>query len=122
MSSWSYAGKYEAHNKCIFLANYTETNPHEKLLLGVVGKPSQRLHLFAQLNVDPMNKTDSMVGFRARFMEGHVTGSMSTSGKATSQYKRFVEMFEVSFTSQMDFRKPQTPISFGVGLQLGGGM
>jgi len=43
---WSYGAKYEI-NKCTFLGQYTNMNPNEKILLGVVNKPSPRLTLFA---------------------------------------------------------------------------
>jgi len=51
-----------------------------------------------------------------------VTGTMSSSGKATSVYKRFVEMFELTFTGSIDFSKPAAPAAFGLSVSLGGGM
>jgi len=97
-------------------------NPQEKLLIGIVGKPARRLQLFAELKANQTNATDMLAGFRAKFQEGMVTGTMSTSGKATSVYKHQIEFLEVSLVTTMDFSNPRLPISFGMGLNLGGGM
>ena len=97
-------------------------NPQEKLLIGIVGKPARRLQLFAELKANQTNATDMLAGFRAKFQEGMVTGTMSTSGKATSVYKHQIEFLQVSLVTTMDFSNPRLPISFGMGLNLGGGM
>jgi len=78
--------------------------------------------LFAELKAGPDSKTDFLAGFRAKFLEGMITGTLTSSGKATSVYKRFIEMLEVTLTGQMDFSKPMQPVQFGLSVQLGGGM
>ena len=35
--------------------------------------------------------SDTLLGFRVKFLEGIITGTMSSSFKATSVYRRFVE-------------------------------
>ena len=55
-------------------------------------------------------------------MEGQVTGTLTRSGKAGALYKRMIDMFEVTFTGQLDFSKPNNPSKFGVSMSLGGGM
>ena len=104
------------------IASYSPINPQEKLLIGIVGKPARRLQLFAELKATPHNTTDCLAGFRAKFQEGMVTGTMSTSGRATSVYKHQIEFLEVSLITTIDFSKPKAPITFGMGLNLGGGM
>ena len=118
---FSYCGRYDFENTSI-IAAYSPVHPHEKLLLGVIGRPSRRLNIFGEFKADPTNKTDFLGGFRMKFMEGMVTGTLTTSGKATSVYKRFVEMFELTFTGQVDFSKPAQPVAFGLSVSLGGGM
>jgi hypothetical protein len=91
-------------------------------LLGIVSRPSKRLSLFAELKADPTNKTDFLAGYRATFMEGQVTGTLTRSGKASTMYRRMIDMFEVTFSGQLDFSKPNNPTTFGVSVSLGGGM
>lgn len=118
---WSYGGKYEL-GKNTLIASYSPLNPQEKLLLGIVGKPARRLQLFAELKANQTDATDMLAGFRAKFQEGMVTGTLSTSGKATSVYKHTIEFLEVSLVTTMDFANPRAPVTFGMGLNLGGGM
>jgi hypothetical protein len=67
--------------------------------------------------------SDTTAGFRVRFMEGMVTGSITSSFKATSIYKHYVEnILQLTFSSSIDFQKPENPALFGVSLSLGGGM
>ena len=87
-----------------------------------MGKPARRLQLFAELKANQTDATDMLAGFRAKFQEGMVTGTLSTSGKATSVYKHTIEFLEVSLVTTMDFANPRAPVTFGMGLNLGGGM
>ena len=88
----------------------------------MVGRPSRRLHLFAEGKVTPQDTTDCLLGSRMRFQHGNLTGTVSTSGKATSVYKHYHETgMEVSLVSTMDLLKPKSPITFGLGINLGGG-
>lgn len=116
---FSYAAKYDYEGHT-FVGMYQPLHPAEKYLLGVVGRPSKRMNLFAELKAGPDMKTDFLGGFRVKFLEGMITGTLSSSGKATSVYKRYIEMLEVTMTSQMDFSKPMQPVQFGLSLQLGG--
>lgn len=93
-------------------------------MLGIVGRPSGNLNLFSEFRVDPANKTEMEVGFRTRFPEWSVTGSLSSKGKAFSLYKRTFEILECTWQGTVDFADPKKPASFGVGLAfgMGGGM
>lgn len=65
--------------------------------------------------------SDTLLGFRVKFMEGMLTGTFSSSFKATSVYKHFVEnLLMLQFSSQIDFQKPDKPATFGVSLSFGG--
>lgn len=89
--------------------------------MGYVGRPSKRLTLFTELKGSPDGFSDTVAGFRVRFLEGMVTGTFSSSMKATSVYKHFVEnLFMLQFSSQIDFQKPEKATTFGVSLSLGG--
>lgn len=116
---FSYAAKYEYRGHTI-VGMYQPLHPQEKYLVGIVGRPSKRLNLFAELKAGPDGKTDFLSGFRAKFMEGMITGTLSSSGKATSVYKRYIEMLELTLTGQQDFTKPMQPVMFGLSLQVGG--
>lgn len=122
MVFWGYTGKYELGNNTL-LAQYSGPfNPQEKFSAGVVGRPSRRMHLFAEAKINPQDQTDVLLGTRLRFNAGNITGSVSTSGKATSVFKFYHETgMEIGLTTTMDFAKPKQPITFGLGLNLGGG-
>ena len=65
--------------------------------------------------------SDTLLGFRVRFMEGMLTGTFSSSFKATSHYKHNIEnLLMLSFISSVDFQKSDKPAQFGVSLSLGG--
>lgn len=98
--------QYEWSNN-VFVANYSAMNPQEKLLLGMVTKPSKRLSFFTQFGMDLRDKTESLVGFRAKFSEGgQVTGILTSNGKAVSSYRKFMDMFELNFVGTLDVKKP----------------
>jgi hypothetical protein len=75
-------------------------------LLGIVSKPSRRLSLCGELKAGPDNKTDFLFGYRAQFSEGSVQGSLTSSLKAAASYTRMIDMFQLTFSGQMDFSKP----------------
>ena len=103
------------------LAAFNPTHPQEKILLGIVSRPSRRLSLFAELKAGPDNKTDFLAGYRVNFQEGTLTGTMTSGFKATSVYRRVcIDMFQLSFQSMVDFSKPQSPAQFGVSMSFGG--
>jgi hypothetical protein len=118
---FSYATRYD-HNENTYLLSYSPINPQEKLMAGIISKPSKRLNLFAEFKTAQDNKTNLLVGYRARFQAGMVTGTIATNGKATTNYRKFIDMFELTINGAMDFAKPQSPATFGVSLGLGGGM
>ena len=80
--------------------------------------------MFTEFRVDPANKTEMESGFRIRFPEWSVTGSLSSMGKAFTLYKRTFEILEIQWQGNIDFNEPKKPASFGVGLSfgMGGGM
>jgi hypothetical protein len=88
---------------------------------GCVSRLSRNLQLFAAFKMDPTKKSDFTTGFKIRFPEWNITGTIGTSGKATSMYKRQMEMFEAAFQGGIDFSDSKKPISFGLALSFGGG-
>ena len=93
----------------------------ETLNIGYVGRPSKRLTLFTELKGSGEGFSETLAGFRVRFMEGMLTGSISSAFKATSTYKHFIEgMLALTFSSSIDFSKPEKAATFGVSLSLGG--
>lgn len=115
-----YGGTW-AHEMHQFFAQYHPLARKETLTFGYVGRPSKRLTLFTELKGSAEGFSDTTVGFRVRFMEGMLTGTVSSSLKATSIYKHYVEnIFQLQFSSQLDFNKPEKPAVFGVSLSLGG--
>lgn len=118
---FSYGAKWDV-NENTFLASYSPMNPQEKMLVAVVSKPSRRLHLFSELKFGQDNKSALNMGYRARFNEGMITGSITSAGKASTVYRKFIDMFEVTVNGSMDFAKPAQPVQFGLSFGLGGGM
>lgn len=77
--------------------------------------------MFTELKGSAEGFSDTILGFKVKFLEGHVTGTFSTSFKATSTYRRMVEnLLQLQFTSSIDFQKPEKPAVFGLGISLGG--
>jgi hypothetical protein len=93
----------------------------ETINIGYIGKPSKRLTLFSELKGSLESFSDTLVGFRVKFLEGVLTGTFSTSFKATSSYKHFIEgLLMLNFSSSIDFQKPEKPATFGLSLSIGG--
>ena len=91
------------------------------MTVGYVGRPSKRLTLFTELKGSGEGFSETTAGFRVKFLEGMLTGAITSNFKATSIYKHFIEgMLTLQFSSQIDFQKPEKPAVFGVSLSLGG--
>jgi hypothetical protein len=73
------------------MAQYHPLARKETVTVGYVGRPSKRLTLFTELKGSGEGFSDTTFGFRVRFMEGMLTGTFSSSFKATSVYKHFVD-------------------------------
>lgn len=98
-----YAGTY-THDIHQYFAQYFPLAKKETLTFGYVGRPSKRLTLFTELKGSGEGFSETTAGFRVKFMEGMLTGSITSSLKATSIYKHYVEnMLVVQFSSQLDF-------------------
>ena len=96
-------------------------HPQEKMICGMVRKPSKRVSLFSQMIMDGHNKTDTTLGYRINMSEGVLTGMISSSFKATAVYKKQLnELINISFTGENDFSKPNQKSRFGVTMSLGG--
>lgn len=109
------------HDIHSFFAQYIPMARKETISLGYVGKPSRRLTLFSELKGSLDGFSDTLLGFRVKFLDGFVTGTFSSSFKATSTYRRVVEnLIMLQFSSQIDFQKPEKPAVFGVSISLGG--
>lgn len=86
-----YGASYQ-HDIHQFFAQYMPIARKETMSVGYVGRPSKRLTLFTELKGSlDAGFSDTIAGFRVRFLEGIVTGSFSSSLKATSVYRRTIE-------------------------------
>jgi len=63
------------------------------MTLGYIGRPSRKLALFTELKGSAEGFSDTLLGFRVKFSEGMLTGTFSSSFKATSVYRRYIENF-----------------------------
>jgi hypothetical protein len=94
-----YAGMY-THDIHQYFAQYFPLAKKETLTFGYVGRPSKRLTLFTELKGSGEGFSETTAGFRVKFMEGMLTGSITSSFKATSIYKHYVEnMLVMQFSS-----------------------
>jgi hypothetical protein len=94
-------------DKNSILASYNPLHPFEKWTVGLIGRPSRRLHVLAELKGDQMNNCETTFGFRTKFSGGSLTGTIGMNGKATSTYRHSVDFFELGFQTQMNFARPQ---------------
>jgi len=87
-----------------------------------IGRPSQRLQLFSELKgkLDG-NSSDMLAGFKIKFLEGAITGYMTSKGKAHGTYTKSVEQnaIKLDFQTMVDFKKPKQNCSFGLNLTIG---
>jgi len=69
----------------------------EKLVFGLVGRHGRRLDTYAEFKVDQSDQTEALLGFKSKFVGGEVKGTIATSGKISSVYKKIIEMFDLEF-------------------------
>jgi len=81
------------HDIHSFFAQYLPIARKETLTLGYIGRPSKKLALFTELKGSMEGFSDTLLGFRVKFSEGMLTGTFSSSFKATSTYRRYVDNF-----------------------------
>ena len=93
----------------------------DNFMIGLIGRPSRSLNLFAEYSVNPKG-SEMECGFKTRFPEWNVTGTISSAGKVTSVYKRTMEIFYVTVQGTVDLSDDKKPASFGLGLEVGSGM
>ena len=70
-----------------FAFSYSPMQQRETWNLSYIGKPSKRLQLFSELKgkLDG-NTSEFLAGFKMKFMEGAITGYMTSGGKAFATY------------------------------------
>lgn len=113
---WQYVAQYQ-HEHLKFYGQVMPFGP-EKLVLGVFGKQGKRLDTSAEFKVDQNDQTEATLGFRAKFAAGEVRGSLSSTGKVTTVYRKFVQMLELEFQSSMNLANTAQPVTFGMGLSM----
>lgn len=88
--------------------------------LSYITKPSKRLQLFAELKGNSQN-SDFLAGFKLKFMEGAITGYMTSGMKTFAQYSKSLEggNMKLDFNTQLDFNNPRKPCVFGINLNVG---
>lgn len=98
MTLFGYCAKMDFNkDKNTILASYNPLHPFEKFCVGIIGRPSRRLTVLAEMKGDQMNNCETQLGFRTKFSGGMITGVVGLNGKATSTYKHVVEPFEIAF-------------------------
>jgi len=116
MMSWGYIGSYQ-WDRLKFFAQAVPFGP-EKFVMGVLGKHGKRLDTYAELKVDPSDKSEACVGFKTKFVGGEIRGNISTSGKVQSIYKKFIQIFELEMQTSMDLSNPKSKVDFGVAMSM----
>ena len=116
MKQWSYVGTYQM-KKLKFFAQAIPFGP-EKVVLGVHGRHGKRLDTYAELKIDQADKTETMVGFKTKFIGGEVRGNITSTGKVSSVYRKFIQIFELELQSEMDLGNPKAKAAFGVALSM----
>lgn len=70
------------------------------MTVGYIGRPSKRLTLFTELKGSGEGFSETAAGFRMKFLEGMLTGTITSAFKASSVYKHFIEgMLALQFSS-----------------------
>ena len=67
----------------------------ELFVLGVLGRHGKRLDSYAELKMDPSMNTETLLGFKTKFVGGEVRGNISSTGKVQSIYRKFINIFEL---------------------------
>lgn len=70
------------------------------------------------MKFDQSDKTETMVGFKTKFVGGEVRGNVTSAGKISSVYRKFINIFELEMQSTMDLVNPQAKVDFGVALSM----
>lgn len=118
---FGYCGKIDFNkDKNTLIGSYNPLHPFEKFCVGLIGRPSRRLQVLTEIKGDQMNNCETSVGFRTKFSGGTLTGILGLNGKAVSNYRHTVEIFELGFQTSMNLRMPQQPVQFGVNISLAG--
>lgn len=119
---FAFAGKWNIDTKNTLIGHYHPMNPQEKILCGIVSRPSKKVALFAEVKATPDSKTNFLAGYRAQFSEGVCTGFFTSDLKGYGIYKRVVgDMLQLTFSGMNDFAAPQKAVQFGVSVSVGGG-
>ena len=99
-----------------FAAAYAPGQQREPLNLSYVGKPSQRLQLFAEYKAG--QSSEFMGGFKMRFMEGAITGYMNSQMKVHSIYEKRMEgNMKFELNSMIDFKNARKCL-FGMNVHM----
>lgn len=120
MVLFGYCAKIDFNkDKNTLIAQYNPLHPFEKFSVGLVGRPSRRLQVCAELKADQRSNLETSLGFRTKFSGGSLHGLVSMNGKAVSVYTHNVEFFTLGFQTVMNFKRPEMPVQFGINFTLG---
>ena len=115
---FNYAGKFQKDIHTL-VAQYVPVAKKETLSLGYVAKPSKKLTLCSELKTSPEGFSDTTMGFRLRFTQGMISGTISTSYKAQSVLQHQLDQFiQMSFHLMFGFRN-ETKAPFITGQSCG---
>jgi hypothetical protein len=123
MCQFGYAGYYQIGNKMEhqFSASYSPMQQKDNFNAAYVAKPSKRLQMFTEFKGNEQS-SEFLAGFRIKFMEGNITGYMTSGMKAYATYVKNVENFlKLEFNSNVNFleKRPQAQCNFGLNLSVG---
>jgi len=65
----SYAFKWSINPQTQLIGQWNPLHPAEKMICGMIRKPSKRLSLFSEIKMDQHNKTDFLMGYKVNFSE-----------------------------------------------------
>lgn len=112
-------------NKHQFAAGYNPMAPKDAIQLAYLTRPSQRLQLFTEFKGSfDGSSSYFMSGFRLRFLQGVVTGSMDTKLKVCSTFTKSMDEtsaipLKIDWFSMIDFSNARRPCNFGVNISIG---
>ena len=96
----------------------------ETLNFSYIGKPGKRLQLFTELKGSMAGSSEYLAGFKLKFLEGSITGYMTSKMKAYGTYAKNVEggAMRLEFNSEIDFMKKERAGQCKFGLNINVGM
>ena len=84
----------------------------ETINISYINKPSKRLQLFTEIKgKNDGSSSEFLSGFKLRFMDGSITGYMTSGFKTFATYSKSLEgnAMKMDFNTTMDFKNARKP-------------